>query len=321
MRRASLTAAACLAAAGLAAALPAAVSAQDLPPTIAAFAAERASACVAAGGAPTIGPAFATAVDLNGDGALDYILDLAGIECANAWSTFCGDAGCPLSVWLATPTGFRRDWEGVAQGWAFDPVGEEVAVAVTTDAAACPDGEAVGAACVQRLVFDAPADPVPDASPDEVEPETAEAPTEEAAPSGAEAAVQPTGVEGWTLRQTPDGAQVAVSDGPGAIGTLAAFCLSGQPWLAVRLAEPDAAGETAQLEFGFSGRDVSTVARREEGAGGALIVELAGSPLPGLLSGRDSSAQIALDGAAQGTLSLRGSTRTIRAALETCPAE
>ncbi len=320
MRRVSPTALASLATAGLAFALPEAVSAQDLPATIAAYAAELSGACVAAEGTPTVGPAFATAVDLNGDGALDYIVDLAGIECANAWSTFCGDDGCPLSVWLATPTGFLRDWEGMVQGWAFDPLGEEVAVAVTMDAASCPD--ATGAACVRRLVFDEVVEPAPaevtDVSP-EAGAEPANAPP--ADPSSTEAALQPTGIEGWTLRQTSDGETVAVSDGPGAIGTLAVFCLSGRPWLAVRLADPAAAGETAQLEFGFSGRDVSTAAKREDGAGGALIVELSGSPLPALLSGRDISARISIDGAEQGTLSLRGSTRAIRSTLSACPAD
>ena len=59
---------------------------------IRAFAAEQSPLCTELGGAPPIGPAFATAVDLNGDARLDYVVDLAGIECRGAWSAFCGSA-------------------------------------------------------------------------------------------------------------------------------------------------------------------------------------------------------------------------------------
>ena len=132
---------------------PAAAQAPNLPTAIAAFAGEQSAQCVAAGGTPRIGPAFATGVDLNGDGALDYIVDLAGIECANAWSAFCGSAGCPVSVWIAGPQGHAVQWRDHVQGWTLDPLGDEVAVVVERAAVACPEGTQAGDTCSERLTF------------------------------------------------------------------------------------------------------------------------------------------------------------------------
>ena len=89
-----------------------------MPAPIAAFAAARSAECASIGGTPRVGPAFATPVDLNDDGAPDYIVDLAGIECANAWSAFCGSAGCPVSVWIAGPGGASAGMVDYAQGWS-----------------------------------------------------------------------------------------------------------------------------------------------------------------------------------------------------------
>jgi hypothetical protein len=119
------------------------------------------------------------------------------------------------------------------------------------------------------------------------------------------------------LRDVPGSSPVAVSDGPGAIASLAVFCLSDLPWLAATLREPLPA-ETARIEFAFAGETVSGEARREDSAGGALVLELAEGSLARMLAGRDTSARVSLDGAGQGELSLRGSTRAIRGALEGC---
>ncbi len=303
-----------LLAAALACAFPAA--AQDLPPPLAAFAAEQSAACVGLGGTPRVGPAFATPVDLTGDGALDYIVDLAGVECANAWSAFCGSAGCPVSIWIAGPAGPTREWADYAQGWSIDAEGAEVAVVVERHGGAC-DAPGVEP-CRERLVFaGAPVAP-PEAAADADDVAPAAAPTAEATPATAPAeALAAPGSEGWTLREVPGSTPVAVSDAPGAVASVAVFCLAGQPWLAASLREPSAA-ETAEVTFAFAASSVSSTARREAQAGGALVIELADRPLAGLLSGRDGSARIALDGTEQGVLSLKGSTRAIRGALATC---
>jgi hypothetical protein len=107
--------------------LPVAAVAQSLPLELDAMAAEQSAECVGLGGTPRVGPAFATPVDLTGDGTPDYIVDLAGIECANAWSAFCGSAGCPVSIWIARPEGLVREWSDYAQAWRVDPLGDEMA--------------------------------------------------------------------------------------------------------------------------------------------------------------------------------------------------
>jgi hypothetical protein len=305
------------------AAAPAAAQTQDLPAPLAAFAAERAAECAGLGGTPSVGPAFATPVDLNGDGAADYIVDLAGIECANAWSAFCGSAGCPVSIWIAGPGGLTREWDGYAQAWSIDPQGAAMGVVVERHGTACPGAASGTETCRERLVFAAP-DPAPaataaaaptDAAPDAAADAPEDAPEAEPAPQAA--ALGAPGAPGWTLREVPGATPVAVSDGPGAFAAIAVFCLSGQPFLAATLREPPP-GETAQIEFAFSGASVSSTATREDQAGGALVIDLADRPLAGLLAGRDSEARVALDGADQGVLSLRGSTRAIRSALASC---
>lgn len=304
----------------------AAVQAQApaLPAPIAAFAAERAAECTSLGGAPRVGPAFATPIDLTGDGVLDYVVDLAGIECANAWSAFCGSAGCPVSVWIAGAEGPRQAWSDYAQAWAIDAVGAEVGILLERHGASCPGAASGAETCRERKVFAAP--PAPPASgapapgaPAAVAEVAAAAPAAPAEPSpvAAAAALQAPIAEGWSLRRAGDGAEVAVTAAPGAFSTIAIFCLSGQPWLVASLDAPFAA-ETAQIEFTFAGGSASSTARREDGAGGALVIELADRPLVGLLSGRDSTARVSLDGAEQGVLSLRGSTKAIRAALAAC---
>jgi hypothetical protein len=306
---------------GLGLALAAPAAALDLPGPLAAFAAENQAACVAMGGAPRVGPAFATPVDLTGDGVDDYIVDLAGIECANAWSAFCGSAGCPVSVWIDRQGVPTREWADFAQAWRVDPMGAEIGVVVEQTGAACGKDAGVEG-CSKRLTF-AASGPAAVSAPEPVAAAPAAGPPAEAAPVAAEApanpaaGISPSGAPGWSLREVAGGARVAVSDGPGGIATVALFCLGGQPWLAAQTKAP-APAETAQLEFAFADRTVSSAARREDGAGGALVVELAGSSLAQMLAGKDSETEVTLDGSAQGTLSLKGSTRAIRRALEDC---
>jgi hypothetical protein len=110
---------------------------------------------------------------------------------------------------------------------------------------------------------------------------------------------------------------VALGGGPGQVVSLAAFCLGGSSWLALELfPAPDAA--SVRADFVFSEARLEAEALREDGAGGAYVIELAEGPLAGLLAGRDSVAVLGLDGTQQGQLSLAGSTSAIRAALEEC---
>jgi hypothetical protein len=166
----------------------------------------------------------------------------------------------------------------------------------------------------------------PEDPPDLIEPEPAADPAPEAdlpgpLPRPDDAATgEPSHPEpGWTLRQATGSSPVALGGGPGQVVSVAAFCLGGSPWLALEL-DPAPEAASIRADFGFTGTRVEAEALREDGAGGAYVIELADSPLAGLLAGSDSVAALGLDGTQQGPLSLAGSTRVIRAALEDCHA-
>lgn len=142
------------------------------------------------------------------------------------------------------------------------------------------------------------------------EPETAPMPRPETTDTG-----RPD--PGWTLRTTPGGEMVALAGGPGRVARVAAFCLAGAPWLTLDL-DPAPDVERVRVDFGFSGERVEVEALREAGAGGAYVAELANGVLAGLLAGDDARATLGIDGTQQGYLSLSGSRRAIRAALEDC---
>lgn len=270
--------------------------AQDLPPAIVALGTESAAQCAEMGGSPRIGPAFATGIDLNGDGRLDHVVDLAGIECVNAWSALCGSAGCPVSVWIDGPKGAERKWSDYAQSWTLDGAGPEMAVVVTRHGSACPGAASGAESCVERLTFGADG---------------------AAAGAGAAPAHSAPSGPGWTLRASPEGGMAAVSQGPGAVASLALFCLGGEPFLAA--AWRDQPGpEAAKLDFAFADGPVSVSARREDGAGGALVAPLRGQPLAARLAGKDVETGLSVDGKSQGKVSLKGSTRAIRGALASC---
>lgn len=106
----------------------------ELPPPVLAEAVAAGRTCEEAGGTPRfqgvqvpgagmtaeVYVPYVTEVDLNGDGQPDLVTDLAGLECENAWSLFCGSAGCPVTVWLSGPEGLTPAWSGYAQQWRLD---------------------------------------------------------------------------------------------------------------------------------------------------------------------------------------------------------
>ena len=132
---------------------------------------------------------------------------------------------------------------------------------------------------------------------------------------GPAAGQEPAG--GWSLRAAEGADPVAVSTGPGVIRDVMLFCLSGAPFLALRLADPS---ETASIEVGFAFSDgaITAPAGREDGLDGAYVIDLAAHPVAPRLAGRDSRVDISLDGAAQGALSLSSSSRAIPGALAGC---
>lgn len=275
------------------------------PPPALIEATEAASAqCRAAGGRPEILAGFETVLDLNGDGRDDYLTDLARMQCADAWGAFCGASGCPVAAWLSEPDGgFHRFDFGRLVGFEVrDSDGPLPAVVARYDTPYCGEGAAEGAGCSRAWIFTANDPPEPPVEMDVVE-VLAAAPV----------------ATGWTLRAVPGASPAAVGPGVGPVASLAAFCLSGQPFLAVTLTEPSTPPAPAlALRFGFTSGAVEARAGHEETAGGAYVVALAGTPLAAEMAGRDSKVPVTIDGAAAGVLSLSGSTRALKGALGPC---
>ncbi len=281
---------------------PAPVRAGQEPPPALIEATEEATAlCRNLGGNPVILDSYRTVVELNGDGQSDFVTDFANLQCGEAWSAFCGPSGCPVSVWLSEPDGgYVRFDLGRLKGWRIrDEKTGVPSLVARYDASLCGEGEATGCTRSWRFTSNAPDEPPIDA-------------VAEAAP-----AAPPALAPGWTLRQVPGSSPVALGAGVGNISSLAAFCLSGQPFLAVTFHDRPKA-DKIRLGFGFSGGDLAAKAGYEETAGGAYVVALAESDLADRLGGRDSEVKVSVDGAGQGVLSLAGSTKALRGALADC---
>jgi hypothetical protein len=301
----------------LAAALAAggAVGAAEPPAALFEAAEEAAALCRELGGVPAIRRGYLTRADLNGDGFEDYLTDQANLECAGAWTAFCGSAGCPVTAWLSQPGGHVPFAFGYLQAVEVVEAGPLPAVRAHYHGGGCGEGRGGIEGCTRTWVFatNAPETPAIDpAEPEAVAEVVPEDPPPPAAAPPAEA-VAP----GWTLRQTADAGLLALGGGTGAIASLAAFCLEGRPFLAVSFLDAPT-GDTVALGFAFGAGAVTAEARHEETAGGAYVVALADGPLAARLAGRDSEVEVAVDGETQGVLSLRGSTRSVRNALTGC---
>jgi hypothetical protein len=199
----------------------------DLPEAVAAFTQENLDACRGAGGTPSlqglgfpgagqtaeVHAPYATTAELNGDGVPDYVTDLAGLECANAWSYFCGSAGCPVTVWLSGPGGHSVGWGGSAQTWRLD--GAEVVLSLHGQLCTPPRMGAEGCEVAMNFAGQAGAAPAPAApQPAELAPGRSPRPKgkpEEAAgtaPFATPPAVptpEPPPVAGWSSGEMPDG--------------------------------------------------------------------------------------------------------------------
>jgi hypothetical protein len=284
-------------AAALAGLLLAAPALAQTPPPIEAATAENFAACRDAGGTPSTGPEYLTEADLNGDGTPDYVMNLVGLTCENAVSYFCGSAGCPVTVWLSGPGGYSQAWSNYAQG--IELQGQTVVAYLHGQFCDPPTTGADG--CKERLDFAGKT-------------EVALAP---AAPAATPTPAAPDPAR-WALRQ-PDGSPpVAVVGGPGNLRSLAAFCLAGQPWLALVFQQPPASDRVA-LQFTFASHGpIGGPAQREASSGGAYMVTLNGSPLAAWLAGRDATADLAVEGQTLGPVSLAGSSKALRGALGSC---
>jgi len=276
--------------------------------------------CSGLGGQPAILDGYRVTRDLNGDGSDDFLTDLARLECGGAWGAFCGSSGCPVTAWLSEPGGGYARFEiGRLLGFELRD-GEPLPTLVARYAAAFCADEGLEE-CTRTWTFASnnpempPIDPQPAAAPAPEPPEPAT--PEPEAPAPVAPAFPAPEDAGWTLRRVPGSSPVALGAGVGNVVSLAAFCLSGEPFLAVSFRErpqPD----RATLGFDFSDGAVEADADHEETAGGAFVVALSDGPLAARLAGRAREVALTVDGVAEGTLSLDGSTRAIRGALEPC---
>lgn len=296
--------------------LPAvAASAADLPPEIVEDTDRALVFCQDLGGHPAILPGYERRLDLNGDGREDVVTDQAGLACEGAASAFCGSAGCPVAAWLTRPEpGLERFDFGYLQGYQIvDNAGPggRPGLRASYHGSAC-DGDRIGAdGCTRLWVFTSNAPEVP---PMEEPAAAPAAVVDAAAPASPPPAPMP---EGWTLRRVPGGDPVALAAGPGEIATLAVFCLEGRAFLAVTFhAKPDT--DPVPIRFDFAAQPVEIAVGYESTAGGAYVAALEGTPLAARLAGRDTSVAVRSHGADQGRLSLKGSTRALRGALESC---
>lgn len=298
---------------------PCAASATQFPPALQTTINEQFADCREFGGNPSLGPAYATMVDLDGDGAQDYIIDLAGFVCEGAWSVFCGSAGCPVAIWRSDGT--EPSWGGFVQAWELSGAAAKPSVLVHRHGSMCPGSRSGAEGCSAQLKFvsinGVPSITETAAAPPAPQPDPEPAPEEAAVAEAAGPPPAPVTDAAWTLRDVPDSGPVAVVGGPGAIDSLSAFCLGGQPWLAVVFREQPEY-RTSVFEFTFSSQTYGVEAAREDGAGGAYVLALRDGALARLLSGRDTEAALRVDAVDQGILTLRGSTVSIRGALADC---
>ncbi len=106
---------------------------------------ELAEACRTLDGTIAVMEGFLSEVDLDGEGAMDLVVDHSLAECSTATSLVCSDAGCQNSFWLAQEDGrYRRVFLDTIQSYRSAEPG---VVEITFQGVACGRG---GGSCTRR---------------------------------------------------------------------------------------------------------------------------------------------------------------------------
>ncbi len=269
------------------------------PAIIQTFTDENMVACQGAGGTPALLDSYLSdAGDLNGDGAADYVTDLAGLDCANAWSFFCGSAGCPATVWLSGPQDYTVGWGGSAQAWRLR--GKEVVLSLHGQLCDPPRIGAEG--CEIALRFD----PAP------------LAPTERPEPAIPRAAAPDSDGGVWRVRLLGDRPTVAEAPGVGRLSALTALCLRDRPVMMAALSdEGGASSVTFSFDFGDRRIDVTGVAGATTGRTYILDPRIGGLGAA-MADGAAEETRLLIAGEDQGALSLNGAATALREVLSPC---
>jgi hypothetical protein len=107
--------------------------------------------CRKDGGTPSLSRGYETAVDLNGDGQPDYILDGNRLTCHGAPSIFCGSGGCVSEIYVSGPSGYRRAFQDNVFGFTIDRSTRPPTLTVDWHGFHCNRSGAEG--CRQRLIW------------------------------------------------------------------------------------------------------------------------------------------------------------------------
>lgn len=125
-------------------------SAADRPRVVREVLASAASQCRGAGGVPIKFESAGTEIDLNGDGAADWVLDFSKIRCEGASSYFCGLAGCQIYIIMAQGADHIHAWGDAVYAWRPIKIGGKPGIQFDMHDSACKSA----GACTKSFVFD-----------------------------------------------------------------------------------------------------------------------------------------------------------------------
>ena len=233
-----------------------------------------------------------------------------GWQCGGARDAFCGPSGCPVTVWLSEPGGYARFELGRLQGFEIREAEPLPALVARYSAAFCGDASPMAA-------------PGPG--------------LRQQCPGGAagrDAAAEPGG---GGSRPPSRRRRPAATRGARRAGRCAT-CRGRARWRSAWAPATSPPWLRSAWRGSLPGADLSPSARggqrparlrvqpgrgrclgRLRGDGGRrLVVALADESLAARLGGRDTEVAVSVDGHAEGTLSLAGSTKALRGALADC---